>query len=372
VEGTCRAGTAIRVLSGLGILVYNYARFDNPFEFGVHYLLAGERNQQRLNLSTENLYPGGYYMLFCPPFVSAVFPFIRLLSRVPPITESLPNGYFFEPAAGALMVAPVIVALVFLPVVRHNRFAAGAVVAIVGAASGAFLFVIATGFTTQRYQVDFVPAMLFAALACIGVAAHLWRGTRRHLLLAIFACFGVWTALANAALGMTGPYDDILQQRPASWMRIAQWFSFADEHTPLLNPAVSIAALIAFEKHDPGFLEPLIVLGYQAHRWMLYAEHTQNGVLLISMSNAGSVRSESVVPSGRQITVNAEYDGQLRVMTTRVDGLPYLRHELTGLALARSQVQLARNETIRFFTYPTFTGSFQVLECSIGSRAQVR
>jgi hypothetical protein len=220
------------VLSGLAVLAYNYARFDNALEFGTHYQLAGERNQQSIHRQSI---PRFYYMLFCPPFVSPVFPFVRLSSDC----RSFPRDYFLEPTVGVLLISPVLTGLLLFPVLRRatSSLRAG-VLGMAGTALGAYLFVITIGLTTQRYQIDFVPLMIFAALVCIAVTVRQWRGTRQAVLLTMFSILSAWTIFANAGLGMSGLYDEILQHRPVSWMRIARWFSFVDEHTPLLDPQV--------------------------------------------------------------------------------------------------------------------------------------
>ena len=55
------------------VAAYNYQRFGDPFEFGLRYLLAGP-NQNRIRLATENILPGFYFWLACPPDFSLVFP----------------------------------------------------------------------------------------------------------------------------------------------------------------------------------------------------------------------------------------------------------------------------------------------------------
>ena len=360
------------VVIGLAVLAYNYARFDDPFEFGLRYLLAGQRNQQRLNMSTANLYPGAYYMLFCSPLVSPVFPFVHVFIRPPFLAESLPQDYFFEPTAGALLISPVLAAVVLLPVLRRSSSAAAIVLAALGTAALAFLFVIATGFTTQRYQTDFVPLLLVAALVCLGVALVRWSGRRRMWLIGGSLVLCLWTVFANAALGITGPYDDILQQRPVRWIRVARWFSFSDRQKPLLNPPVAITAQVRFKKHGPGLQEPLFVLGYDAHRWALYAEHTPNGVLLTSASRSGTVKPERLLQPDRDFQIRAAYDTDKKIMSTVVDGEPLIRQQLEGLVLAPSQAQLARNHNIPFFTYPEFTGAMNVIECRIGPNMSTR
>jgi hypothetical protein len=69
-------------LAGAAVAAYNYCRFGDPFEFGLRYLLTGP-DQNRIKLTAQNLLPGLYFMLFCPPDFSPVFPPVRLIFRYP-------------------------------------------------------------------------------------------------------------------------------------------------------------------------------------------------------------------------------------------------------------------------------------------------
>src|SRR5581483_12132518 len=98
---------------GLLIAIYNQQRFGNPFEFGVHYQLAGP-GQNQLDLRLAHLFPGFYFLLFRPPAFSPVFPWVHMVFRhaYDPL-ESLPRNYFYEPTVGALWAAPFLVAVFF-------------------------------------------------------------------------------------------------------------------------------------------------------------------------------------------------------------------------------------------------------------------
>ena len=43
-------------LVGIGLMIYNYRRFENPFEVGLHYQLAGAKLVSRQFLSPHNLW----------------------------------------------------------------------------------------------------------------------------------------------------------------------------------------------------------------------------------------------------------------------------------------------------------------------------
>ena len=78
--------------------VYNYARFDSPFDFGIRYQLAGINSMKITFFSLPRLAGNAYLFLFYPPNLSATFPFISLsLPWLPPVGRYL----FFEPIGGA-------------------------------------------------------------------------------------------------------------------------------------------------------------------------------------------------------------------------------------------------------------------------------
>ena len=198
------------LLCGGMVAAYNYSRFGDAFEFGIRYLLAGESNQQRIHLSGANLITGLYYFLVSPPDFSPVFPWIRLALRYP-FNESaypFPPGYFLEPTAGALLIAPVIIGAI-LPGKRGG--AATFLFWTVSLCSVAvLLFVASTGFTTQRYIVDFLPSAVFAALANVAIQIHRRSRITRLALTAALCLLVVYSVVANLALGITGPYDELL------------------------------------------------------------------------------------------------------------------------------------------------------------------
>ncbi|HYO83363.1 MAG TPA: hypothetical protein VES20_18305, partial [Bryobacteraceae bacterium] len=362
----CRVGIAMAVpvaLSALAILSYNYARFQDPLEFGIRYQLVLEKHLQHLPLSAANLYPGLFYMLFCPPSLSPVFPFVHLPMRLPPTVEALPLRYFLEPTAGALLIAPVILGVVFTLRRAHRSCVLSAATAAALTAVLALLFVAALGVTTQRYQLDFVPLLAIAALIAMVAGIAVSDRWRRGLTVALIIA-GSWSIFTNAALGITGPYDDVLQRRPESWLRVARAFSFSEKHTPLLNPRVTIRLRFSPETTRPGARDPLVVLGRHAHRWLLYIERESDRLLLVSETTTGMERQPIPHTQG-PVSVRAEFDPASRVMATTVNGMAALNHRLDAQVVAPSQIQFGQNNTVPLMTARRFDGMLEVMEYTI-------
>ena len=83
------AATVPIALIGLGLMLYNALRFDNPFEFGWHYQLAGTRQVTRQFFSLRYLWFNFRVYFLEPARWSARFPFVHEIA-VPP----LPAGYY--------------------------------------------------------------------------------------------------------------------------------------------------------------------------------------------------------------------------------------------------------------------------------------
>jgi tetratricopeptide (TPR) repeat protein len=172
---------------GLGLMLYNTLRFDNPLEFGVHYQLAGARPERFF--SVHYLWYNFRVYFLEPVRWSGRFPFVRGIAAPP----SPPAGYgIVEDAFGALTNIPVAWLALAAPLACHGRPAetrrvlpafliAVALLLGINALTLSFFF-----FASVRYEAEFLPALVI--LAVVGI-------------------FGLERALAD---------------RPA-WLRAARW-----------------------------------------------------------------------------------------------------------------------------------------------------
>ncbi len=166
--------------AALGIiatLLHNYLRFDSPFEFGLHYLIAGP-GQQTPNYSVQNLIPAFYLNLLEAPKWISKFPFLEATNQPP---FEVPPRFFHENIIGAFWLAPFL--LVSKPQFR---------LATLGFTL--LLFLSTTGWVSQRYLVDFLPLIVLASLA----------GKARDVFQMPLLIFGIAT---NLLLHIQGPYN---------------------------------------------------------------------------------------------------------------------------------------------------------------------
>jgi tetratricopeptide (TPR) repeat protein len=168
------AGLGPILLIGLGLMVYNDLRFDNPFEFGWHYQLTGYEPGTARQFSLDYLGFNLWYYFFEPMRWSGHFPFLQPVTLPP-----LPVG-FCPPleSFGGLLFAnfPLMLLVLAVPLAWKNRppehSALGWFLAAVS-----LLFLIC-GLTlclffsaNYRYALDFAPGLLL--LAVIGLLA--WK-----------------------------------------------------------------------------------------------------------------------------------------------------------------------------------------------------
>ena len=339
------------VLCGLAVALYNYARFDNPLEFGIRYLLGGDM-YRNFHLST-NLARGLYYLLISPPDLIPEFPFVRLALRPPfaPLSNVFPPDYFLEPIAGILSLCPLILIAPGLVVWAKRERAVFGILAIMFVSSAASILVIASvPFSSHRYEVDFAPYLLL--IACVVAGAGLQ--TLRSKPLGGIATTGVVILLlycitTNLALAIQGPYDQFVQAHPRAYVELARWFSPVERFRPLLNPVCRVRGVFQFTAACESRREPLLSLGEFGSRYLLSAECAEDGrIRLISESSIRHPDVRSIdLPSTTPglYAVGLEFNPQNRVMTVIWSGKPVLQHRLRFLVTARSQVYFGEDPT---------------------------
>lgn len=350
---------------GASIAAYNYLRFGNPFEFGLNYLLSDGPNQNRVQLSTDFVLPGLYFFLWCAPDFSFVFPWVRLALRYPFGSPShpFPPGFFLEPTVGVLYVAPFIAAAFFIP--RHDRlkrtkpadFQAARTVLGIALLSGigVLLSTAWTGFTTQRYEVDFLPSFVVVALANFAIHIDRTVGWKRLLIRAALTVLVGFSAIVNLALGISGPNQDMLHNHPKSYLRLANWFSPTPRLLPLLNPDISIAFTTEFKSQPEGFREPLVTLG-GVDQHFIYVEHAVGALRIVSRSGRRELVHE-LKPLDRQaVRIAVSYMQESGSLVTKLNGDEILSQPIPMLLTAPAEVTIGENRIDPDLTSTRFTG----------------
>ena len=359
-----RFAAALAVM-GFAIGVYNFERFGNPLEFGFRYQLAGP-GQNRIELAARNVVPGTYFMLLSKPELSRVFPWMRLVVRFPFDSAEkfpLPPLYFVEPSVGALWLAP------FLPLALlafRRRSVKGAddvrLIGGIAAAGGlaALAFLVSTHLATHRYEVDFAALLVFAAIASFALS--------RRRVVHVAACVLIaYSAMANFALAVQGPYDDFLRINPRGYVRLAQRFSPGAAVRPVLDPTVAIRFRAEFVPEAAGYREPLVTLGHAQHCWFLYAVRGGPTMKLVSKGSESEMTYEMPDPGRGGVEFEAAYAPQTGEMTVRVNGQQALLHRVGPLVAAPAELHFGENYADMGLTARRFGGHIQVVDQFVGA-----
>jgi tetratricopeptide (TPR) repeat protein len=178
------------MLIGLGLMLYNVLRFDNPFEFGWHYQLqGGYRPNTAQQFSLHYLWFNFWFYFLEPMRWSSHFPFLQTVLPSP-----LPSGYY---GVGKyyggiiLMNYPLVWLVLAAPLAWRGRpveevsvlrwFVAAVFLLFMISALTLCLFFSAS----IRYELEFLPAlMLLAVIGILGLERALagtpvWRRIAR-------------------------------------------------------------------------------------------------------------------------------------------------------------------------------------------------
>jgi tetratricopeptide (TPR) repeat protein len=156
-------------LVGLGLMLYNWLRFDNPFEFGVRYQLTGYAQPTAHGFSVRNLWFNFRVYFLERPHWTGRFPFVHEPARPPP-----PTGYArVEKAFGVPANVPIVWLALAAPLAWRRRLGQGSPALRWFVVTVALLFgicaltVLLFCSAVDRYEVDFLPGLLL--LAVLGV-----------------------------------------------------------------------------------------------------------------------------------------------------------------------------------------------------------
>jgi tetratricopeptide (TPR) repeat protein len=158
------------VLIGLGLMIYNGLRFDNPFEFGWRYQLSGIRQDTGYPFHPRNLWFNFRIYFLEPARWSSRFPFVHDI-KVPAPPVGHVGG--LEHPFGVLTNIPLVWLALAVPLgwrwrPAHERAALCGFLAAVTTLFGvAALTISLLVFGQGRYEMEFLPALVL--LAVIGI-----------------------------------------------------------------------------------------------------------------------------------------------------------------------------------------------------------
>jgi tetratricopeptide (TPR) repeat protein len=154
-------------LVGFGLMLYNYLRFDNPFEFGMYYALSGLREHALSQIFSLKYLWFNFRVYFLQPMRwGDSFPFVEGI-KLPPF----PAGQLYvENPFSILANIPFVWLALAVPLVWRER-ALAARSALCALMSAVILFfsicaltICLYAYACLRYEVDFVPALVLLAV----------------------------------------------------------------------------------------------------------------------------------------------------------------------------------------------------------------
>lgn len=331
-----------------GLLWYNWARFDNPFEFGQIYQLTS-RDMGKVEAFRWRYVPfNAYLYLLMPPQWSAYFPFV-----LPGLPPPMPQGYDgLDNLYGILPCLPLVGVLLGLPWVwrKTEREARWIIVLLLLAFGGTFGVFVGFSGATIRYYADFMPPLiLLACLAGLALSAHRDTGKRFSGMLRVS-----WAALAAYSMGfavfVSFQHAGLLRaHHPRLWDRLAYVPNYVS-HLLGLALGVKYGPLqleVTFPEGVRGTFQPLLVSGKPPaldYLWLLFREngdlqigyekvsvgglssqvvHRQPGARHLVQVDAGFLYPPAGHPwfRGRSEAEIVEIRSRLQVS---VDGIPYV------------------------------------------------
>jgi hypothetical protein len=270
---------------GACLLLYNWLRFESPFEFGMRYQLAGETFLNLRPIQLKNIGPHLVAYLFQPGFWSVYFPFFDAPS-------GQPYGFLRYVLWGWL--AP-------LALLSPRRGFIG----ILALASVGNLLLLASFFgTTDRYPGDYTTSWLL--LSGIGALALSQRAVRAgwraalHGLCGVLAAVSLFQALAAFTARAPAHFPLLAVSRVANWPAYA-WRRAHGEADGALRVTLEVPAA------RPQRADPIFETGREAgERDWLELEYLAGERARLVFNHAGMngfVGDSFPIPADRRLVI---------------------------------------------------------------------
>jgi hypothetical protein len=279
-------------LFGCGLAAYNYARFQDPFEFGIHYQFAAG-DMRHVKLAGLRFIPGNLTSyLFTPCRYHPYYPFVELTG----------------PAFGVLTWAPFSALVLFFPLslllleARRNGpwFLVGFAVSSTALLSFASLLMY-TG-PVGRYALDFLPAATLGSVLFWGAAVARGAYSRGWRTVAIIGGMTAIFSMAHALL-LTLPYPP----ESAGLSRLVRWLDYPSGIWDRIAGTRygPVVGEIRFQEQPAGTWEPLVATG--GGRDVLFIEHRGENKIRFGFFHLGTQS-----PFGEELSITPNHTYQFQ------------------------------------------------------------
>jgi hypothetical protein len=341
-------------LCGLALAWYNYARFDNPFEFGVHYQVGVQNHSAGAGMfASQDLLPFVYYYFFCWPSFLHRFPFLQLNATALPFGQSNPDGFFHEPIAGLIGVAPLCLAALALPVFflwKRNWFDSRVSMILAGLYTSTIampLSIFVVRAAEMRYEMDFVPSLLVIALfSCFLLSVRHPIGWARGAIAGLTVAACVWGVIANMALSINSYGYPLDRSNPAVFRSVAKRFGAGPESFVGDLQALQFEGAIIFP-HGPAEARDAILTtgGPEAGDW-LFVQYVEDGVVQFAYDRwgeGGPYGPVTRISPGKPYHLSIQYASPERKLIVRLDDAKVLEYQTPFYPTSRDQVTPGEN-----------------------------
>lgn len=266
-------------LVGVGLALYNWARFDSPFQFGQNYQMSADGTKP-VFFSASYLWYGVRLYWLEPAGWSPFFPFVTVISPPPAPAGQLgvENPYGILPNIPYVVLALGLLGVIGRAIFKKagDRRLAVWVAAAVVLAGATMATVMAFGGITNRYMVDFLPVIgLLAGCGWLALAGQAWgRGVRGLVLGGVALGLLLYSMLFNGLVSMqhNGLFRAEHPKVYARVARVANELSAAYDRWTGMNYG-PVEMRVVFPRGAAGRIEPLVVTGRTFRSDYLYVHY---------------------------------------------------------------------------------------------------
>ena len=211
---------------GISLMLYNYVRFDNIFEFGAQYQIT-VNDMRNLGNRIMTIPIGLMSYLFKIPTIISQFPFAQISYDT--ITF---YGYYWSSAmaGGIFILSPICFALFLIPKIRNKINKELFFVIIMLSLVGIIICIldIVLGGNSQRYAADYAWMFLFAGMMTIMAIYQIIKNEKiKHYIYKVTLVLVVFTGIINFLLGGIQSEDNYLKSYyPEQYYGIRYGISF--------------------------------------------------------------------------------------------------------------------------------------------------
>lgn len=349
-------------IAGLLTGWYNYARFGNLLEFGVHYQVGAINHYDGypLLLRLRQALASLYYLWICLPNFKSRFPFLEMSGAAQPFGDPdlFPKLYYHEPVAGVLPIVPLCLAGFALPFLlwRRKLFTPDVRAILTGLIVCAFAMLAAVCIVPHgvsgRYALDFEPVFLIASLfLCLFGSVRLPLRWMRTTAAALTGAACLWAAAATMALSVNSYGYPLEQPYSPLFRSIATRFGAGPDAFMYELDTFHFEATITFPFARPQTRETILATGIW-DRWdLFFVDYQEEGKAIFAFVHAGvSDTQTSPIPisPGTPHRLTMDYSAAVKRLVVRLDEKIILDYPTAMHPTARDEITMGRIRVGRF------------------------